>query len=121
MVAKTCAIVAVALTALTALATCGGGGSPSSGATPPTNPQDGPPAGYPDGNAVIPAEGQAEDVSSPTTVIVFFVSNNQTGSITITDSITSNNPRGTFETPDLPGFYVIAKSPAQIINSQILR
>jgi hypothetical protein len=51
----------------------------------------------------------------------FFVSNNKTGSITITDSITRNNPRGTFETPNLPGFYVIAKQPAQIINSQILR
>jgi hypothetical protein len=52
---------------------------------------------------------------------IFFVSNDQTGSITIRDSITRNNPRGTFETPDLPGFYVIAKEPAQIINSQILR
>jgi len=52
---------------------------------------------------------------------VFFVSNNMTGSITIRDSITRNNPRGTFETPNLPGFYVIAKAPAQIINSQILR
>jgi hypothetical protein len=52
---------------------------------------------------------------------VFFVSNNRTGSITLTDSITRNNPRGTFETPDLPGFYVIAKEPAQIVNSQILR
>jgi hypothetical protein len=52
---------------------------------------------------------------------VFFVSNNKTGSITITDSITRNNPRGTFETPDLPGFYVIAKQPAQVVNSQILR
>ena len=52
---------------------------------------------------------------------VFFVSNNMTGSITIKDSITRNNPRGTFETPNLPGFYVIAKGPAQIINSQILR
>jgi hypothetical protein len=52
---------------------------------------------------------------------VFFVSNNMTGSITIKDSITRNNPRGTFETPNLPGFYVIAKAPAQIINSQILR
>ena len=69
MVSKFCAVVAVALIALTALATCGGGGSPSSGAKPPTNPQDGPPAGYPEGNAVISAEGQAEDVSSPTTVI----------------------------------------------------
>ena len=52
---------------------------------------------------------------------VFFVSNNMTGSITIRDSITRNNPRGTFETPGLPGFYVIAKQPAQVINSQIMR
>ena len=52
---------------------------------------------------------------------IFFVSNNHTGSITIKDSITRNNPRGTFETPDLPGFYVIAKGPAQTINSQIER
>ncbi|CAN5815253.1 hypothetical protein BH11MYX4_BH11MYX4_55330 [soil metagenome] len=52
---------------------------------------------------------------------IFFVSNNKTGSITIKDSMTRNNPRGTFETPDLPGFYVIAKQPASIINSQILR
>jgi hypothetical protein len=52
---------------------------------------------------------------------IFFVSNDRTGSITIRDSITRNNPRGTFETPGLPGFYVIAKGPAQIIGSQILR
>ena len=52
---------------------------------------------------------------------VFFVSNNKTGAITLTDSITRNNPRGTFETPGLPGFYVIAKQPAQIVNSQIQR
>jgi hypothetical protein len=52
---------------------------------------------------------------------VFFVSNNKSGSITLTDSITRNNPRGTFETPDLPGFYVIAKQPAQVMGSQILR
>jgi hypothetical protein len=52
---------------------------------------------------------------------VFFVSNDRSGSITITDSITRSNPRGTFETPDLPGFYVLAKEPAQVVNSQILR
>lgn len=52
---------------------------------------------------------------------VFFVSNDESGSVTITDSITRNNPRGTFETPDLPGFYVIAKQPAQVVGSQILR
>ena len=43
---------------------------------------------------------------------VFFVSNDKSGSITIKDSITRNNPKGTFETPGLPGFYVIAKDPA---------
>jgi hypothetical protein len=52
---------------------------------------------------------------------VFFVSNNKSGSITITDSITRNNPRGTFETPNLPGFFVIAKDPARVVNSQIQR
>jgi len=51
---------------------------------------------------------------------VFFVSNDKTGSITIRDSITRDNPKGTFETPGLPGFYVIAKEPANVINSQIL-
>jgi len=49
----------------------------------------------------------------------FFVSNDESGSITIEDSIARDNPRGTFETPGLPGFYVIAKEPATVINSQI--
>lgn len=52
---------------------------------------------------------------------VFFVSNNMTGTITIKDSTTRNNPRGTFETPGLPGFYVIASGPANVINSMIQR
>ncbi len=43
---------------------------PTTGARRPRRiPQDGPPAGYPDGHATVPAAGQAEDVSSPTTVI----------------------------------------------------
>jgi len=52
---------------------------------------------------------------------VFFVSNDRSGAVTITDSVTRNNPRGMFETPDLPGFYVLAKQPATVVNSQILR
>ena len=52
---------------------------------------------------------------------IFFVSNNTSGSITIKDSITRNNPRGTFKTAGLFGFDVIAKQPATIINSMILR
>ena len=52
---------------IAAVAACG----PSSEAATrtPTNPLDGPPAGYPDGHAPVPAEAQAEDVSSPTTVV----------------------------------------------------
>jgi hypothetical protein len=52
---------------------------------------------------------------------VFFVSNDRSGSVTIRDSIARNNPRGTFETPGLPGFYVLASGPARVVNSQILR
>jgi hypothetical protein len=52
---------------------------------------------------------------------IFFVSNDKSGSITIKDSLTQRNPRGTFETPNLFGFYVIAKQPATVIDSQILR
>lgn len=50
---------------------------------------------------------------------IFFVSNNKTGSISITDSTLRNNPKGTFETPGLPGMYVIAKQPAIVTNSTI--
>ncbi len=60
------------LAALAALSACSDGGSSSPAGTTttaPTNPQDGPPAGYAGGHAAIPAEAQAEDVSSPTTVI----------------------------------------------------
>src|SRR4051812_19114001 len=50
-----------------------GGPSTSGGMPTPTTPpnvvQDGPPAGNPDGHAVIPVEAKAEDVSSPTTVV----------------------------------------------------
>jgi hypothetical protein len=79
---------------------------------------------YNDGNEIvldITSSLLENDVANEGGSAVFFVSNNMTGSITVTDSITRNNPRGTFETPGLPGFYVIAKAPANIVNSQILR
>src|SRR4029079_17101216 len=47
----------------------GTAGAVGTAGTSGTNPQDGPPAGYPDGHASVPAQGQAEDVSSPTTVV----------------------------------------------------
>ena len=52
----------------------GGTGSTSSagsgnGGNPGTHPEDGPPAGNPDGHCDVPSEAQAEDTSSPTTVV----------------------------------------------------
>lgn len=52
---------------------------------------------------------------------VFFVSNDRSGSITLTDSIARKNPRGAFETAGLPGFFVLAKEPARLINSAVSR
>src|SRR5688500_798014 len=36
---------------------------------PMTNPDDGPPAGNPDGACAVPAEAQPEDIATPTTVV----------------------------------------------------
>src|SRR5450432_841075 len=57
---------------LTVVVGCSSSSSSSSGPAgggPATNPTAGPAAGWPDGHATIPAEAQAEDVSSPTTVV----------------------------------------------------
>lgn len=45
------------------------GGVGGSGGHPPTNPDDSPPAGNPDGHCDVPAEAEAEDTSTPTTVV----------------------------------------------------
>lgn len=50
---------------LLALVGCGSDAPPD----PMTNPDEGPPAGNPDGACAVPSEAQAEDVSSPTTVV----------------------------------------------------
>jgi hypothetical protein len=79
---------------------------------------------YNDGNEIvlnITASLLENNIANEGGSAVFFVSNNESGTITLTDSLTRNNPRGTFETPDLPGFYVKAKQPASVVNSQILR
>jgi predicted outer membrane repeat protein len=79
---------------------------------------------YNDGNEIVlDIQGSLleNDKANEGGSAVFFVSNDRTGSITITDSKTQNNPRGTFETPALFGFYVIAKQPATVVNSMILR
>jgi len=53
---------------------------------------------------------------------VFFVSNDSTGTLSLTDSSFSSHPFGTFETPSLPGFFVKA-APGQpvITNTTIVR
>jgi hypothetical protein len=79
---------------------------------------------YNDGNEIvldITSSLLEDNMANEGGSAVFFVSNDMSGSITIKDSIVRNNPKGTFETPDLPGFYVIASGPAQVINSQITR
>src|SRR5258708_570844 len=49
--------------------TSSSGGTWGASATTPINPQDGPPAGNPGANAPVPPEGQAEDISTPTSVV----------------------------------------------------
>ena len=79
---------------------------------------------YNDGNEIVMnltssliENGHANEGGSA----VFFVSNDKSGSINIADSTTRNNPKGTFETAGLPGFYVLANGPANVVNSQIER
>lgn len=48
---------------------------------------------------------------------IFFVSNDKSGTISITDSVLRNNPKGTFETQ--PGLFVQAKSPPTVTRSTI--
>lgn len=50
---------------------------------------------------------------------IFFVSNNQTGTISITGSTLRNNPKGKFETPGFPGLFVKAKGPPTVVDSTI--
>ena len=50
---------------------------------------------------------------------IFFVSNDQSGTLVITDSTLSQNPSGKFETPGFPGIFVIASGDPQVTNSTI--
>ncbi|MBX3209494.1 MAG: hypothetical protein KF764_30955 [Labilithrix sp.] len=52
---------------------------------------------------------------------IFYVSNDRSGMLFIKDSKLRRNPRGTFETADFPGLFVLAKSPPQVENSTIER
>ncbi len=50
---------------------------------------------------------------------IFFVSNNRTGTMSITDSTLRGNPSLGFETRGLPGIFVLAASPPTVVNSTI--
>jgi hypothetical protein len=50
---------------------------------------------------------------------IFFVSNDRTGSLTITDSTLSNNPSDGFETKGYPGIFVLASGDPKVVNSTI--
>ena len=51
----------------------------------------------------------------------FFVSNNRTGTMSITSSLLSDNPSDGFETNGLPGIFILAKVGQPVVtNSQIL-
>ena len=50
---------------------------------------------------------------------IFFVSNDRTGSLLIENSVLSNNPKGTFETPGYPGIFYLGAGDPQIAGSLI--
>ncbi|MGM9490573.1 hypothetical protein [Ideonella sp. YS5] len=50
----------------------------------------------------------------------FFVSNNLTGTMSITDSVLRGNPNDQFETDGLPGIFVLAKPGQPVITNSII-
>lgn len=50
---------------------------------------------------------------------IFFVSNDRSGSLVITDSLLEDNPSGGFETEGYPGIFVLADGDPQVTNSVI--
>ena len=50
---------------------------------------------------------------------IFFVSNNRTGTLTMTNSIFSNNPSAGFETKDYPGMFILTDEPIVKENTTI--
>lgn len=52
---------------------------------------------------------------------LFFVSNNRTGTMSITDSLLEKHPRSRFETANLPGIFILAKSGQPVVTRSIIR
>lgn len=77
---------------------------------------------YNDGNEIVmKVEGSYfhDNKANEGGSAIFFVSNDKSGTITITDSKFEKNPKGEFETDF--GFFVKAKEPLKNVNSQVLR
>lgn len=51
---------------------------------------------------------------------VFYVSNNRTGELYVTDSVIVDNPSDDFETKAYPGFFIIAKNGFPIVSNSII-
>jgi hypothetical protein len=52
---------------------------------------------------------------------LFFVSNNRTGTMAITDSLLEAHPKGRFETANLPGIFILAKPGQPTITRSTIR
>jgi hypothetical protein len=50
----------------------------------------------------------------------FFVSNNLTGTMSITDSVLRGNPNDEFETNGLPGIFILAKAGQPVITNSVI-
>ena len=50
---------------------------------------------------------------------IFFVSNDRTGTLVITDSVLRHNPSKGFETPGYPGIFVLAKGDPVVTGSTL--
>ena len=77
---------------------------------------------YLDGNTMtlqLVASAITDNVANEGGGAVFFVSNDRTGTMSITDSVLRANPSLGFETRGLPGIFVLAASPPTIVNSII--
>jgi hypothetical protein len=51
---------------------------------------------------------------------VFYVSNDRTGTLTITDSVFQRNPNAGFSTPGYPGFFIIAAAGQPVVSNSSL-
>jgi hypothetical protein len=79
---------------------------------------------YNDGNTIalsvcgtLMEDNQAPEGGSA----IFFVSNDKSGTLAITDSTLRNNPKGRFETPGFPGLFVQAKTGSPVVTNSTIQ